>query len=389
MNATTFSFEEDLHLQHPVYFDILHTLQENDFTRFLELAAFACNCPVAAIGLAGKEKKWFTTDKNLTGFAEDSSFYAHILSQDDVLVVTNTENDKRFNDKQGQFYAGVPILSTAHYRSGILCVMDTSPRTSFTDEQKNALKTIAHLIACLIELKVNNAMAIRDAHELVEAERKITRLTISDQDIEKEYLAYKLQENFAQTLAATKLFLEFAEQTPDRKDHFIQKSRTNISMVITEISDLCKSMVPANLGNPDMAEMLEDMINQWQAQNNIYVDFICGADLRKLKGHASLSLFNIIQQQLKLATYCNAKKAEISILQKKGVSVYFSITNMNFNNPDQQKELFLNNIYNRVALLNGQLSFESNFSENDIMHITIPGTVEENRYEVRGMKYEV
>lgn len=360
------------------YDHVLDTFRENEFVRFLELATFVCRCPVAAIRFTVSENKFFITGKNLPAFADDASFCALVLAQEEVLVTDARKEDRLRNSRlvtrkpSVVFFAGVPIVNTEGKKLGVLSVMDTSPVNGFTTDQKNALKTIAHLVACLVELKVNNTIAIRDADAKIEAEKKITRLTLSDQDSEREYLAHRLQENFAQTLAATKLFLEYAEHATEKKDHFIQKSIHNIAGVIDEISHLCRSIAPASLSNPDTTEILEDMVAEWQLKHDIYIDFICQADLKYLEEYKSLCLFHILQQQLKLATYCQAKKAEISILSKEGILIYFNIKDMNFNDPDRQKELFINNIYNRVALLGGTLSFDSNLSENDIMLIRLP-----------------
>jgi signal transduction histidine kinase len=207
---------------------------------------------------------------------------------------------------------------------------------------------------------------------MLEAEKKNTLLALAEQDSEKGFLTHQLQENFAQTLAATKLYLEFAEISADEANHFIQKSRDSITQVITEINQLCRSLAPATVGNPDMAEVLQDMVAEWQSQNSIYIDFICHARLDELKGHGSLALFHIIQQQLKMATYCQASEVEISLLEKDGIVIYFHINGMNFNDPDQKKELFINHIQNRVFQLGGELSFETNLDPNDVMLITIP-----------------
>ncbi len=52
---------------------------------------------------------------------------------------------------------------------------------------------------------------------MIQAEKKANRLTISEQDNVNVFIADKLQENFAQTLAATKLYLEFAEASKNER----------------------------------------------------------------------------------------------------------------------------------------------------------------------------
>lgn len=396
MSALCLPDAEGLRLQGSSSFsDIVAIAQEQELKHFLELAAFACNCPLAVISFEAGEKHWLRANRSLQipiG-PKNLSFCSYVMLQDDIMIVQDARNDKRFgpvqkiNDAPGiLFYAGAPIINADGHRTGSLCVMDTSAEKEFTDQQKNTLKTIAQLAACLFDLKLNNRLAIQNA---VDAEKRITHLTISEQDSEKGFIAHKLQENFAQTLAATKLYLELAEQSQDKKDHFIQKSRDNISAVIDEIRDLCKSMVPATLGNPDMAELLGDMITEWETNNNISVDFVCGTSLQGIRNRTGLTLFHIIQQQLKLAAVCSARKAEISITERipvappvpgqeplagpgREIILCFSARDIDFAGQDPQNELFLQNITARVAMVNGDIIVDTNGPAGPVMRINIP-----------------
>src|SRR5688572_4378378 len=218
MNAVRVHHMEDLRVQNHSRPGIPDTAQEKELNHFLELAAFACNCPMAAISFNDRGKQKLKATKNLaSSFSPGTiSFCSDVILQEDVLVLSGTPKEKQ-NSSAIQFYAGAPIVNTEGRRSGSLCVMDTRPDKEFTEQQKNALKTIAHLVACLADLKVNKDEAI---HHAIEAEKRMTHLAISEQDSERGFIAHKLQENFAQTLAATKLYLEFAVNSKDKKDHF-------------------------------------------------------------------------------------------------------------------------------------------------------------------------
>jgi signal transduction histidine kinase len=371
----------DLVIKDLAYNDILDSTREFDY--FLELAAFACNCPVTAIRIAGKEKHWVKASKDIEFLLqkEHFSFSSFVMEQDDIVIVPDARKDPRFcNDPLVKsqprllFFAAAPVISAGGRKLGCLCVMHTIAVTNFSEQQKNALKTIAHLAACLIDLKLNNHLAIQKAGAMIEAEKKVNRLTISEQDYEKGFIADKLQENFAQTLAATKLYLEFAETSKnDRKDHFIQKSRDSISTVINEIRELCKEMVPSYMGqHQETIELLRDMVAEWETSRNIYIDFVCGANLEHLRDHSWFILFHIVQQQLKLAAHCKVKKAEISIIEQDGLTLYFSLSNVSFAETDPTREIILNNIYARVSMVNGQIVLHSTSEGNEVMRVTMP-----------------
>jgi signal transduction histidine kinase len=213
----------------------------------------------------------------------------------------------------------------------------------------------------------------------------MNHLIISEQETEKVFIAHKLQENFAQTLAATKLYLEFAEQSKGDKDEFIHKSLENISGVIDEIKYLCKTMVPSTLGNANPVELLEDMVVEWEAKHNICIDFTCGTSLQAVNGRTGLALFRIIQQQLKLVSCCDAQKAEISISEKDGINLYFTMHGIDFTGTDPQKELFINSISTWVDMINGKMTIDQTLSENDVMQISVP-VVEGEVKKIRNKK---
>lgn len=216
--------------------------------------------------------------------------------------------------------------------------------------------------------------------DLLETEKKIARLAIFEQECERSFIAYKLQEDLAQTLAATKLYLEFAEQSNDMKDHFIQRSKEAIGTVINEIQYLCRSMVPSTLEKNSPDELTEDMVAEWGVKNNIPIDFLCRADLGQVSGDISLAIFRIIQQQLRLGACCHAKEIAISIIEKEGIHLYFSMGGMDFINTDTQAELLIKNIITRVEMVSGEMRYMNNLSENDVMYITIPHGKETGRY---------
>jgi signal transduction histidine kinase len=388
--ATTVSLSrKKYYIKDPVYENVLTTLSDEELTRFLELATFVCACQCSAIVFDTRKRKSVTAGSRLREISGDHLDFLDIQPENELLTIQADEHDHPENvsilSKQDsiRFYAGISITSTKGQRLGTLSVMNGFTPSGFGSEQKKALTTIAHLIACMIDLKVDNSISSQKADSQLQAERKISRLTLAEQDTEKGRLAYQLQENFAQTLAATKLYLEYAELSTENMDHFIQKSRDNIADVITEMNRLCRSMGPALAGNPDMSEVLEDLITEWESQYDIQVDFICRANLEALPGHSSLALFHIVQQQLKMATYCKAKKAEISIVEKDDIHFYFTIRGTDFSDPDPQEEMFITHILSRVAQLNGALSFDKNVVMNDVMRIRIPSFDKIQREENR------
>lgn len=130
---------------------ILDTGFDPAFAELVELAAFVCHMPIAAMSLIDHDRQWF---KSTLGLDTDSilgpgvldiprglSFCGHTIIGD-TMVVNDTTHDDRFVDSpfvtgppHVRFYAGTSIAVDGHH-VGTLCVMDTRPRTFLSDEQR-------------------------------------------------------------------------------------------------------------------------------------------------------------------------------------------------------------------------------------------------------------
>jgi GGDEF domain-containing protein len=133
----------------------LDTPPEPEFDELVELAAWTCHAPMAALSLITEDRQWFkaTIGLDLVETPRDTSFCGHTITGSTTLVVPDTNLDPRFVDNpfvvdapEIRFYAGVPIVVDNELNIGTLCVLDTRPRQLFSDERR-ALEIIARQAA--------------------------------------------------------------------------------------------------------------------------------------------------------------------------------------------------------------------------------------------------
>jgi diguanylate cyclase (GGDEF)-like protein len=133
---------------------LLDTPAESAFDEIVELAAWACHAPIAAITMIDEDRQWL---KASVGFevreiGRDISFCGHAIVDGMTMVVPDLRLDPRFvdnplvtDDPSIRFYAGVPVYVDGH-AVGTLCVLDTRPRSLFCDERR-ALEILARQAA--------------------------------------------------------------------------------------------------------------------------------------------------------------------------------------------------------------------------------------------------
>lgn len=133
--------------------NVLDSAPEERFDRLTRLARRLFNVPIALVSLVDADRQWFKSCIGL-GASEtgrDVSFCGHAILGDQILMVTDAEQDERFHDNPlvvGEpgirFYAGCPLTVGDGSKLGTLCLIDTRPR-ELDDEERELLRDLARM----------------------------------------------------------------------------------------------------------------------------------------------------------------------------------------------------------------------------------------------------
>jgi PAS domain S-box-containing protein len=131
----------------------LDTLRSTDALRQItDFAAALCEAPVALVSLVEETRQTFIsrTGLDVEETPRATSFCAHAMLEERVMVVPDATHDPRFRDNplvtgdmHIRFYAGAPLVSDDGVPLGSLCVIDTKPREGLTDLQLQGLTVLA------------------------------------------------------------------------------------------------------------------------------------------------------------------------------------------------------------------------------------------------------
>nr|WP_231609374.1 MULTISPECIES: GAF domain-containing protein [unclassified Pseudoalteromonas] len=116
---------------------ILDTSHEERFDRVTRIAKRMFNVSISLVTLIDEDRQWFKSRQGLDApeLPRETSFCGHTINQDELLIIPDTAQDKRFfdnpfvtGDPKVRFYAGFPLKLREEVTIGTLCLADNKPR---------------------------------------------------------------------------------------------------------------------------------------------------------------------------------------------------------------------------------------------------------------------
>lgn len=152
-------------------------------TPIVEMATEIFGVPAAAVNMIGTDHAFLIANAGVgeCDMGRDISFCAHAITQDDVMVIADAKMDVRFHDNplvtsdQIRFYAGTPIKTPSGHALGAFCIIDSVPRSEFSDQDRSRLRDLAQLVTDRLELRrleVAMKMHLSDLEVCASASRK-------------------------------------------------------------------------------------------------------------------------------------------------------------------------------------------------------------------------
>jgi PAS domain S-box-containing protein len=211
--------------------------------------------------------------------------------------------------------------------------------------------------------------------ELLNQQKAISQATINTQEKERTEISKELHDNVNQVLTTTKLYLDLAMINPELKDELIVKSSKNIISAITEIRQLSQSLMIPSLGDLGLIDSIEDLVESINATKKINAVFLHEEiDEDGMNENQKLTLFRIAQEALNnVVKHAEATGTIIELLdQKNKIKLIVMDDGIGFDPFSPKKGAGLNNIRNRVYLLNGNLVVETQPGKGCTLVVELP-----------------
>ncbi|TAL61620.1 MAG: sensor domain-containing diguanylate cyclase [Legionella sp.] len=140
------------------YLNILDTDSEERFDRITRIACKLFNVPIAQVSLIDSDRQWIKSTQGLDVKQADrkTSFCAHAILKDEMMMVEDASKDKRFvnnpyviGESNVKFYLGCPI-KVNNQNIGTLCILDDKVRR-LRKTDMSMMKDLAEMVRLELE----------------------------------------------------------------------------------------------------------------------------------------------------------------------------------------------------------------------------------------------
>ena len=135
-------------------------------------------------------------------------------------------------------------------------------------------------------------------------------------------------------------------------------------------------MLPSTFQNANYLGFIQEMLDEYGKQNNKKISFKHEGKLDCYESNIGLTLFRIIQYQLKNAHNCGAKKIFIKIKTVKNIRLEFIDDGKNSDGFEPERMMLLNHIETRIGIVNGKVKVSLDKYGHNLLEIEIPLTNE-------------
>ncbi|MEO5967161.1 MAG: PAS domain S-box protein, partial [Ferruginibacter sp.] len=209
------------------------------------------------------------------------------------------------------------------------------------------------------------------SEERNENQKQITEAVLKAQEQERAHIGRELHDNINQILATSRLYIEYAQKTPDMHDMLLFKARDFILTAIQEIRSLSKSVLPPSISDVGLAASLDDLLGTMREINHFKFITSYKIDEELLSPNLKLAVFRIVQEQLNnIIRHAKAKNVSIKI-KSAGNKIILLIQDdgVGFETGKKSNGVGLKNIESRAALFNGTINIDSTPGNGTVLKV--------------------
>ena len=212
------------------------------------------------------------------------------------------------------------------------------------------------------------------ANVQMQKQKEISETIIKIQEKERTRIGHELHDNVNQILSTVKLFFDGVIPSNAEQKQLKEKSVEYLLLAIEEIRKLSKELVTPQLKEENLTDTINTMISDLQLTGALKISFTHNIDDTLLSGSKKITLFRILQEQLKnIIKHSNATTTQISLQNVNETVVLTIADNGKGFDPHQTRQgIGLTNIHERTQFYDGTVDITSAVGKGCTLTITIP-----------------
>jgi PAS domain S-box-containing protein len=230
------------------------------------------------------------------------------------------------------------------------------------------------MIGSLQDVTAYKELEDKLTQEKLDRQKEISETVIRVQENERTRIGQELHDNVNQILGTVKLFVDMLTPSGENEKIIKEKSVTYLVSAIEEIRKLSKELVAPELKEKGLLESINRLIEDIRLTTSIQVKFIHDQENELISRSKKITLFRIVQEQLKnILKYSQASHVDI-VLQCKNSNLQLLIKDngVGFDMKQIRRGIGISNIHDRVKFYNGTMKIESEPGKGCSLEVFIP-----------------
>jgi PAS domain S-box-containing protein len=210
--------------------------------------------------------------------------------------------------------------------------------------------------------------------EKLQRQKEISETVIRVQEKERTRIGHELHDNVNQILSTTKMFVEMLTPATEEEKKIKDRSIDYLLSAIEEIRKLSKELVVPQFKEKGLVDSIYSVIEDIQMSSPLRIRFIHDVENDLLSPGKKITLFRIIQEQLKnIIKYSKAKQVDICLhCRNDEAQLVVKDDGVGFDPKQSKRGIGLSNIHDRTRFYNGKVDINSAPGKGCTLTVTIP-----------------
>lgn len=241
--------------------------------------------------------------------------------------------------------------------------------------EKDQIKPVS-VVSSFMDISREKELEQELTNEKNQHQKNITETIFAVQEKERTRIGHELHDNVNQLLGTSKMFVDLIKTATPEDAELKTKVTGYILTAIEEIRRLSREMVTPQLKEDGLITSITTLVEDLQAAHIMNVLFHHQDDVELLSSGKKVTLFRIVQEQVKnTIKYSKAKNLVIDLrMNAEDVQLIIEDDGVGFDPNQTRRGIGLSNIYERTRFYNGIVKIKTEPGKGCRMMVRIPLT---------------